>query len=149
MTALPHIHTCSSVPVIASSSSTYSVVVWLWDLLSWPFEFHVLTHSYGPSPQCHVLGRARSCTEWRVEFCSTKTAILHGRCNKACCGGAASSSSSSLLTFSAKMASVKCFISLLQKRNSLFVLEGQNNAAPQWSGCKRDQLDLILRSCDL
>jgi hypothetical protein len=41
----------------------------------------------------------------------------------------------SLPTFSAKMASVKCFSSLLQKYNSLFVLEGQNNAASHWSGC--------------
>jgi hypothetical protein len=55
---------------------------------------------------------------------------LVGRCNKAHCGGAASKWKTILLTFSVKMASVKYFSSLLQKHNSLFVLEGQNNAAP-------------------
>ena len=153
MTALLHIHSCSSVLVTARSSSRYPVVVWLWDLLSWSFEFRVWTHSYGPSPQSRVLGRATICMEWNLEngwnFAQLQPLRCAGGVTRRVVVVQHPNSFARLLTFSAKMASVKCFSSLLQKHNSLFVLEGQNNAAPHWSGCRRDQLDLIFRSCDL
>jgi hypothetical protein len=153
MTVLLHISTCSNVLAIARSSSRYPGVVWLWDLPSWSFEFHVWTYSYDPSSQSRILGRAGSCREWNLEngwnFVQLKPLPCMGG-NKAHCGGAASNcffQSSDLFCQNGIHQMLQFFAT---QHNSLFVLEGQNNAAPCWMAAKGISLvfclDLLI--CD-
>ena len=153
MTALLHKHTSSSVFVIARSSSTYSVVVWLWALLSWPFEFHVWTHSYDPSPQCHVLGRAGSCMQWNLEngrnFVRLKPLPCTGGVTRHVVVVRHPVLFPVFWLFLPKW--LLSNVSFLCHKNVIHCLSWRARIMLHHTevACRRDQLDLMLRSCDL